>query len=225
MTAEFKCCFEWRRFEHLFKVPRYPRTRCPDRGVAMLISAVGKLRFGAARGPPNWIPDRDGPWSGGYWLECDDDKCIICDEVSPGLTEGAACAIEIGDDASRVCVPLPSNYAEAIARQGMERKRIEQAKQLRDILRPTLTAAAIFAAAFLFYSNAPEPSAFEATERCERLISGSIEAADREGAQKWLSTCDLSGDDAERLLERQWQERWPAEGGGAPRLVRGWPEQ
>ena len=196
----------------------------PNVSRMLLISAVGKLRFGAARGPPTWIPDRDGPWSGGYWLECDDDKCIICDEVSPGLTEGAACAIEIGDDASRVCVPLPSNYAEAIARQGMERKRIEQAKQLRDILRPTLTAAAIFAAAFLFYSNAPEPSAFEAAERCERLISGSIEGADREGAQKWLSTCDLSGDDAEQLLERQWQERWPVEGGAAPRLVRGYPE-
>ena len=64
----------------------------------------------------------------------------------------------------------------------------------------------------LFAQNAPAPGVQESLERCDRLISGAVENGDRGGAERWLSTCELPRDEAVRLLERRFVERWGEEG-------------
>ena len=62
----------------------------------------------------------------------------------------------------------------------------------------------------------------ESQERCTQLISGSIEAGDRRGAEKWLATCDVPRDEAQRLLAATWLQRWGET--GPPAMVQGVPE-
>ena len=61
----------------------------------------GRLMFGAARGPSNWLPENDGStWSPGYWVEInggpEDGRSIVVslDDVA-GLREGDLCSVEL----------------------------------------------------------------------------------------------------------------------------------
>jgi hypothetical protein len=60
----------------------------------------GRLFFGATQGPASWREDRDGPWSGGYWVEAvggaADGVTVVLslDQIGPGLKEGDLCIIQ-----------------------------------------------------------------------------------------------------------------------------------
>jgi hypothetical protein len=77
---------------------------------------------------------------------------------------------------------------------------------------PSSVVIATVAMGTVFATFAPPPSAVEARERCERLISGSIRMGDRRGAEKWLSTCEMPVAEAEDLLSRSWLEQWGHDG-------------
>ena len=90
---------------------------------------------------------------------------------------------------------------------------------LRDAAPPLGYAVSVLALGWFFSQSAPVPDAAESLERCERLISGSVEAGDRQAAQRWLATCDVPSADGEQLLSERWSDRWGEQ--SPPRLVGG----
>ena len=201
-----------------------PRRRCGD---VRMLRARGTLRFGAVRGPSNWVAERDGTWTPGYWVEIEggiDDGAyhlVQTANVSPGLISGAFCDVEIDETGRTRAVP-----ADAIAKVSTSRSERDQAARTRFLSRllqlpATLFAIATFAA--LLAASAPPPSERENLEQCSRLISGSVEIGDRAGAERWLSTCRLSDGAAEDLLAERWSQRWGDT--TPPSMVQGVPER
>ena len=77
------------------------RLRSREAAVSMLAQArLGRLRFGAAKGPKTHEPERDGPWRPGYWVEIDggrDDGAVVLipdrSRIADGLAENDMCAV------------------------------------------------------------------------------------------------------------------------------------
>ena len=193
---------------------------------------LGRLRFGAARGPEEWIVDRDGEWSPGYWVELeggpDDGRTIPVPlaQIEDGLKEGDACAIENLDDAddadgTRVRCVKPSPLTGFRFENSSTPPMAPGSVALRNAARPVVTVVVVLAAGLVLSRFAPRPSLLESQQRCERLLSGFIEVGDREGAESWLSACALSRAEGEELLSDAWQSRW--QGKEPPTMVQGVP--
>lgn len=197
----------------------------------------GRLFFGAARGPRSWNVERDGPWQPGYWVEVQsgsDDGAILLvekDRLESGLTAGDLCGIDVRQNGEVYGLKLTEaavQEEEKTTTPGFryERNRIEsrRAKLLRDVGRPLGIGVAVAAMAALFAQFTPEPSLSESLERCARLVSGSVEAGDRVGAERWMSTCGLAPEvDAEGFLAETWLRRWGEN--GPPNMIQGVPER
>ena len=157
---------------------------------------------------------------------------ISLEQIGPGLKEGDACIIEELEDGSVCCMPVPREGPE-VATAGLSMGSTASAnslagereivQRLREAALPLSIVAATVAMAALFAHYAPAPSAQETRERCERLVSGSIELGDRPGAERWLATCDVPMEDAEGLLNSKWMERWGVE--NPPSMVQGVTEK
>ena len=199
------------------------RLRSREAAVSMLAQArLGRLRFGAAKGPKTHEPERDGPWRPGYWVEIDggrDDGAVVLipdrSRIADGLAENDMCAVEYDEDGARA-VLVASGF-----RYESEPSLAERV--LESAVRPIGIALAILAASVVLVHYAPQPTAREQAERCARLVSAGIEAGDRQSAQRWLASCRLPDIEAAQLLEERWTTRWGAQ--GPPRLVQGLPER
>ena len=96
---------------------------------------VGRLQFGATRGPRTWQTDRDGPWVPAYWVEIqgglDDGEVVLIPDkarIARGLSAGDLCAIEYDVEGAR-CIALEENEyasAEAAVKPGFASKRLPQ---------------------------------------------------------------------------------------------------
>lgn len=195
-------------------------TNPPTRSAIFLQSQqepnTGRLRFGATRGP-SWWTDRDGPWSPGYWVEIEatGQEILVARDDLAGLKEDDVCMVELVEDGSRCrCVPLSPDAPIARRRSAAERLAAR-------LVMPAGVVAAVTIAGLILSNNAPAPDAVFARDRCERLISGSVEAADRRAAERWLKACDATLEDPERLLDAAWLRRWGER--GPPPMVQGAP--
>jgi len=189
----------------------------PDAGWAMAVGTLffalaatalqrGKLCFGAARGPPSHIPERDGPWRAGYWIELEDGKtvCVPTDAIDAGLREGDQCGLDYDGGTARV------RTVAAMPALGRAPRPPHSFSLSPEVLQAAATVIAIVGVASILAANRPEPSIEERIERCERLISGSVAARDRDAASMWTLRCELERDAAERILEQAWRRRWDA---------------
>jgi hypothetical protein len=194
-----------------------PGSRCPV--LRLSLQQAGRLRFGAAQGPPSWNTDRDGPWSPGYWVELEGGPnhgrtlVVTMDSIDSGLKEGDWCGVESLDDIAQLrCVALPDPEATASAITSRLQNGDRSRAAIQDVLRATTPIATmlvtVLAVGFLFARFAPQPSIVERQQRCEQLISGSVSVGDRQGAEAWLSTCDLSRTEADEVLFSAWTQRW-----------------
>ena len=177
---------------------------------------TGVLRFGATKGP-SWWTERDGAWSPCYWVEIEatGQEILVARDDLAGLKEDDECMVELVEDGSRCrCVPLSPDAPIARRRSAAERLAAR-------LVMPAGVIAAVTVAGLILSNNAPAPDAVFARDRCERLISGSVEAADRRAAERWLKACDASLEDPERLLDAAWLRRWGER--GPPPVVRGAP--
>jgi hypothetical protein len=177
----------------------------PVLSVLLAVSASlanrGVLCFGAARGPPSHLPERDGRWQPGYWVQLRSGETFIVprSRIDAGLREGDDCCLRYDSDG-----PCAATISE-------KQPPLEPS---RFVLPPTVQRAAVTvfvtAAAGAVLSGArPVPGAYEAVERCGRLISGAVEARERATAEGWLARCDdLAASDAERVLDDAWAARW-----------------
>jgi len=194
-----------------------------------MIQARGRLCFGAARGPRSWVDEVDGPWRPGYWVDieggAEDGKSLLVstENVAPGLQPGDACGVKLDADGLPRCVPLSADVMEAESAFRFERERARWERLVASLAQPVATATAILAFAGLLATFTPTPGAQESRERCERLVSGSIEIGDRRSAERWLATCDLPTDVADELLAERWRRRWGNE--PPPSMVQGVPER
>ena len=193
---------------------------------------VGRLQFGATRGPRTWHTDRDGPWVPAYWVEIqgglDDGEVVLIPDkarIARGLSAGDLCAIEYDVEGAR-CIALEENEyatAEAAVKTGFRFEtpstRGFADRLLRSAAKPIGITLAIVAAGAVLVGLSPPPDAREQTERCARLISSGVEVGNREAATRWLPTCGLPAAEAESILQEQWERRWGAE--GPPRMVQG----
>ena len=187
----------------------------------------GRLRFGASSGPASVRRGRDVEWQGGYWVEVEggplDGEEIVVDleDVGPGLTEGDLCCVEMVDESRWRCVT--SEGRPAAPQQSADSNAFWMAR-VRQLAQPLAVILATVAFGATLSHSAPRPSAEESLERCRRLISGSVEAADRRAAEAWLSSCEpsIGREEAESLLASSWLRRWGEQ--GPPRLVQGVPE-
>lgn len=195
---------------------------------------VGRLRFGATRGPSWWQESEHGKWAPGYWVEVvggahdGQSITIALGDVGRGLREGDLCCVELVDGEASPrwrCDPLPPDWRQQPpeAREASAR-RLQIWKQLQKAARPLSIVAAVVMMGLVLAHFAPSPSPRESLERCERLISGSVEMADRRAAERWLPTCGpgVSPAQAEQLLEDSWLRRWGER--GPPQMVQGVPE-
>ena len=142
------------------------------------------------------------------------------ENIEAGIKEGDLCyVVEEGESGVR-CIPIPPGQRSESFR--FEASRTRRTKKLiSDATRPVSVLAAVLAAAMLFTQFTPSPGGVELTERCERLITGSVATGNRRAAERWLSMCDLSNADAEQLLADAWLRRWGEE--GPPRMIQGVP--
>ena len=176
--------------------------------------ADGRLQFGASSGPSWWQEDRDGPWKPGYWVVVEggandgQEVVIALADVGAGLKQGDTCVLEPLEDGSGWRCVASSAGPPAAAPKERRRPWVDRARQAA---RPVSVVVATVAVGFAFAQFAPRPDARENLERCERLISGSIEAGDRLGAERWLAACDASVE-KEAVLAGAWLQRWGEEG-------------
>ena len=177
---------------------------------------TGVLRMAPLKGP-SWWTERDGAWSPGYWVEIEatGQEILVARDDLAGLKEDDECMVELVEDGSRCrCVPLSPDAPIARRRSAAERLAAR-------LIMPAGVVAAVTIAGLILSNNAPAPDAVFARDRCERLISGSVEAADRRAAERWLKACDASLEDPERLLDAAWLRRWGER--GPPPMVQGAP--
>ena len=199
-----------------------PRRRCSH---VCMMQARGRLRFGAARGPSDWLAERDGTWTPGYWVEIeggtDDGACHLVQtvDVSPGLSDGDICGVEIDGTGTARAVPADSD----VRTFRFEHDEAARSRLLARLLQPAAIICATAAFAALLAAYAPPPSARESLEQCTRLISGSIEIGDRAGAERWLATCRLPDGTGDDLLAERWSRRWGNQ--PPPSMVQGVPER
>ena len=172
------------------------RHRCVVLQAEPTASRRGRLRFAATRGPASWLETKDGPWSPGYWVEIeggpDDGRDVVIElaDVGPGLKEGSLCCVVLGEDGSRWrCVALDDPTAPGAAQPAATAAWRAIAQQ---VARPLSVVAATVALGVCLAQFAPRPEAQESLLRCERLLSGAIERADRRAAEGWLAACDPS---------------------------------
>ena len=193
-----------------------------------MVDRYGRLRFGATKGPSWWLESEHGPWSPGYWVEIEGGAqsiTIALDDVARGLKEGDMCGVELVDGEARWrCAPLPPDRRqqppEASETSGVA-WRLQPLEQLQKAARPLSVVVGVVAMGLILAHFAPSPSARESLERCERLISGSVEMADRRAAERWLPTCGISAEQADQLLEDPWLRRWGER--EPPEMVQGVP--
>ena len=72
--------------------------------INLLAQTLGRLRFGAVRGPKGWESERDGPWKPGYWVEIegglDEGATVLIQDksrIAPGLAVNDLCAVEFDE--------------------------------------------------------------------------------------------------------------------------------
>lgn len=178
----------------------------------------GKLKFGAAHGPASWVERRDGKWSAGYWVELEEAPGFVLvslSDIAPGLKAGDACLL-LSEGRSPRCIAFSedatlkdgtaigaSEYQAGCAAVWCERLASQLVQPLA-LLALTMTLGLTFA------QLAPSPDKRLSLERCERLVTGAVEMADRRAAEAWISACDdaIRGAEAEELLNDLWLRRW-----------------